>query len=644
MQALIDAAWPVRDASVPDSLRVTWRNAANPRVYQRGPEIFGAKADRIAEAKREVLYQTFVWEPGSVPTQTLLRGLSRLQGQRRRNAKPGDPPVRVRIVIDASDTGAFALPFPDGVQQVTRSLEDLHLDPELVEWEVAGYTHLSTGNLHSKVLVVDGDTVIVTGANPQTQHQGENPWYDLGYEARGEVAMGMRAELADAWSRALQWTCPTWPYYRESCTRRAQPLPPLPALLPAELSDACVPMMVIGRGADENPVGNSKDNTQDATYLAALHEAGSIVRIQTPNLNDDDVKRAIVQAAADGVEVRVVVSRDFNRLTTSLPLQGGHNEHNVNDLYRQLELAGVEAPCEVLRLRWFSEDGDRPVRGNGPGASHAKYASFDGQVTIVGSTNMDGQSFHRSREVDIVTDDAATAVAWDAVFDNAWGNGVLPENCGGRKPLVPSPTWGDLLASLTPREPKPKPYFSASHRRFDKQFGDWHVDLGMFDSRIYESDSRETTRSRAFELQVSRGLGTGWWFSRLGLENDDLYSHQDRFQLQTGVRRRLAGGSRARLEMGLGAGYDHAVDTDTRERLQGVAGLAAARFAWLLHRDLALRQEVSVLANPSWVRFEAVSELRSSLTDDWELSLGAWLRWDPLGFDPRARVGFRIGL
>lgn len=48
--------------------------------------------------------------------------------------------------------------------------------------------------------------------------------------------------------------------------------------------------------------------------------------------------------------------------------------------------------------------------GNGEDASHVKLMSVDGEIAIVGSGNMDSQSWSNSREFNVLIDDA-TAVA-----------------------------------------------------------------------------------------------------------------------------------------------------------------------------------------------------------------------------------------
>jgi phosphatidylserine/phosphatidylglycerophosphate/cardiolipin synthase-like enzyme len=152
-----------------------------------------------------------------------------------------------------------------------------------------------------------------------------------------------------------------------------------------------------------------------------------VIRMQTPNLNDDVAKQALVDAVLRGVRVDLVLSKSFNDATEALPGQGGSNDDTVIELYEKL--AGVSDVCTKLRIRWHARDGVA-VEGNGVYASHAKYTSFDDAVVIVGTANMDTQSWNNSREVNVLVDDPATTRAWDEqLFALDFDGGVVVDQC-----------------------------------------------------------------------------------------------------------------------------------------------------------------------------------------------------------------------
>ena len=101
----------------------------------------------------------------------------------------------------------------------------------------------------------------------------------------------------------------------------------------------------------------------------------------------------------------------------------------VDGLFDEWE--GVEpSPCEGLQVRWYSHDGVAPVDGNGPWASHVKYASVDGQVVIFGTTNMDTASWNFSHELDWAIDDASVTTATDAqLFEPDWARAIPADGC-----------------------------------------------------------------------------------------------------------------------------------------------------------------------------------------------------------------------
>jgi phosphatidylserine/phosphatidylglycerophosphate/cardiolipin synthase-like enzyme len=413
--------------SVPASLYSTQLNAADPAALIDGPQIFPAFRELIASAEHHVSLQTYVWEADTDPTNEIVAGLRDLAARRAAEA-PDAPPVTVRFLFDVSTLGfgSTVTALPKAWAQV----EALALDPKRVTFELAGYYHLAMGNLHVKTLVVDGRAAIITGANPQAHHNYAQPWRDAGYKLSGDVAVALLADFDNAWQQSKLWTCGSVenPEFLEC---QADPQPVTYAIIHADLpADTCKPMLVASRQSDMNPTSNRTDNTQDQAFIAAFGAATSHIRMQTPNLNDDAAKAALVDAVKRGVRVELVLSKGFNDMSEIGPGQGGTNDTNVAALHATLEAAGVTDICKKLQIRWYSRDGLHAVEGNGVYASHAKYASVDDTVVIVGTANMDTQSWNNSREVNVVVDDAVTTRAWDeALFLPDFDSGLLVDQC-----------------------------------------------------------------------------------------------------------------------------------------------------------------------------------------------------------------------
>ena len=429
MTAIVTATHELVDrGSVPAERYLTLRNAGDPSVLIDGPAIFPAFHRAIASAQHEVDLQTYVWEVGSDPANEILAGLTEL-AHRRATEAPDAPPVVVRFLFDASTLNFGSR--VDTLPTMFASVDALALDPKRVTFELAGFYHLAMGNLHVKTLVIDGERAIVTGANPQAHHNYAQPWRDAGYQLSGEIALALRDDFANAWLQGQLWTCGG--VNNPDFLRCSAPTEPLAALVPASLpAGTCTPMLVATRAADANPLSNRTDNTQDQAFITAFATATDHIRMQTPNLNDDAAKAALVAAVERGVHVDIVLSKDFNDDSEVAPGQGGTNDDNVAKLYATLAADHVANACELLRIHWYSQDGGlTAVEGNGIYASHAKYASVDDALVIIGTANMDTQSWNNSREVNVVVDSGPLTRAWDEQlflpdFDGGIGTFACP--------------------------------------------------------------------------------------------------------------------------------------------------------------------------------------------------------------------------
>ena len=412
----------VPNGSVAPEHYVTARNVADQDVLVDGPEIFPKMRELIAAARYEVDLQTYVWEPNTDPSNEILAGLRDLAARH----TTGEP-VHVRFLFDVS-TLNFGSTI-DALPQTWATVTALDLDPHVIQFELAGFYHTTFGNEHAKTVVVDGREAIVTGANPQAHHDYAEPWRDAGYHVSGDVAAALQDNFDDGWRRGQLWTCGSASGTATTCSGAPTPIEHrFPAV--EGPADACVPMLVTDREADPTVGTNRLDSSQDQAFLAAFGAATDHIRIQSPNLNDDAAKQAVLEAVQRGVRVDIVLSKGFNDSTEALPGQGGDNDSNVTKLYDAL--ADQPDACQRLRIRWYARDGV-PVVGNGVYASHAKYASLDDAIVIVGSANMDTQSWNNAREVNVVVDDARTTQAWDRqLFLPDFDGGVTVDRCAGR--------------------------------------------------------------------------------------------------------------------------------------------------------------------------------------------------------------------
>lgn len=425
-------------ATLPPAMMLTLRNRALPGMMIDQREIFGRMAELTEAADYDIAIQSFSFDPASDGPKTLFKALKALE--RRRRAQGAREPVTVRLLLNTSNSGFNGAPANKDQHVVAAALQDLKLDPALVRCELSVHTGVATDSIHSKSMVFDGRRALMTGANLNQWDNFDWGEHDAGVVLEGEVARSLLAEFDDAWAKSRSWSL-------EFCGRTPYPLRPLPEgecardnkappahVLPPPAAEGGTPMLVVGRRWSLSLAQDDIFNPQDQAILAALRGARRLVRVRTPNLNVKEVKNALVHGIIGNPELTVQIVLAKNYEDTGERFDGGTNQETAEELYSRLRAAGVADPCRRLQLRWWSSamDGVTPVEGNlsrenGVNrTSHVKYSSYDGQVVIVGSANLDNQSFSRSREVNVVIDSAEAAAAWDAVLFGREFDGAVP--------------------------------------------------------------------------------------------------------------------------------------------------------------------------------------------------------------------------
>jgi phosphatidylserine/phosphatidylglycerophosphate/cardiolipin synthase-like enzyme len=378
-------------------------------------EVFRRAAEMMAHASHEVLFQTFWWEGDSQAVQALVDGLRRLEA-RRRTAQAAEP-VQVYILINSNLLEVWRSGMYRAAETFLTNLA-AELDSAYVELHVKDHFHWALGSNHTKTLVVDGQVGIITGANAQRYLDEPDGWYDLGFSLAGDAARAMRDDFLNIWERSGG----------QSITKQVEDFA-VPFPVTKVFSDEVVvaPALALTRQADD--VYNFRiNNPQDQGFLALFDQARDIIKVLSPNLNDDAAIEALAAAASRGVEVQIVLTMEFNQQVQNVIGQGGGNRVNYERLIEAVRERGGDP--SRLKLRWYSLDGIEPVRDSTdldhrPYCSHAKYTSIDGQVAVVGSANMDTQSWNHSREFNFAVDSAEVTQAWDQqTFDEVYRRSV----------------------------------------------------------------------------------------------------------------------------------------------------------------------------------------------------------------------------
>ncbi len=401
----------------------------------QGPIVGGeAYADAmvklIQSAKREVIFEVFILEDGWL-TSRLRDAIQSL---------PRDLPVYVQVSADRTVDRSSPSDDPTRPPSATQATADRVLkllDPNRTHnvvvggWQVTGA--FGNGINHDKTIVVDRARAMVSNINLElpSDPSSRNPttgqtWYQMAVELQGEVARSVAFEATTAWEH-VSAVASSHNNIKDGRNEKgffALPtLAPLAAEMPA---GACLPIVSLGR-----ELGSEDESAANAGFIALFKNARREVHMISPNLNAFSALAALSDATKQS-DVYIVLSKGFTEKLESLPGQGGGNEEVVREhLPGMMEGRGGN-PCK-MHIRWYArpEAPGVAVYAESEGASHAKYASADGQVVVVGSQNMDTQSWEVSREFSVAIDDAPTTARFDEEWRRVWDRGECAFECGG---------------------------------------------------------------------------------------------------------------------------------------------------------------------------------------------------------------------
>lgn len=178
-----------------------------------------------------------------------------------------------------------------------------------------------------------------------------------------------------------------------------------------------VPMVLVNRQPNRFPGHGDVVNPQNNAWLGALKFAKRSVFIQSPVLNASDLVPAIITACRRGVKVTIIVGLGFNDFAEGIvPFQGGTNEQILAKCQRGLR-SDAKA-LENLDWHWYvAKDQNVPLRFERQARNcHVKFMDVDGEVAIMGSGNMDTQSWYHSQEVNVMIDSPVLCKDWREGF------------------------------------------------------------------------------------------------------------------------------------------------------------------------------------------------------------------------------------
>lgn len=375
-------------------------------VMVDGPAIYQVVSDLMRNAQFEILIGLLTWEAGCTASNSIRNALLFNQGQR----DEGDR-LPLRIMLQDFPVGSG-----DPAEGIHDELNSWGLD--LTKWEVQIVTVLdwTDGNYHSKIFIIDGKKMVVTGANIEFKHDPGTPWRDTGYWIEGDAGLSGTSDYDVTWqNEGKHWECESG-----DCDERNEqwPIPNRDWLPQVQTASGNSTIIYAGTGSHNGP-----NSPQNSAWITLMDGAQSVINVSTPNIGSQDFEEAIIRAVRRGVTVNLITSRLFNA-----PLMnfggGGYNRETVSNMRQNIRSFNPNL-LPLLNIKWYSFDGTRDIIGNVPRAMHAKFMTVDNQIAMVGSGNQEAFSWNHNIEINFVIDNADdVAMMHDAFFTNDLNNSI----------------------------------------------------------------------------------------------------------------------------------------------------------------------------------------------------------------------------
>ena len=287
-------------------------------IYTDGSTLYEAMIDAIDSARESILMETFIWKNDEV-------------GQRFIDAfnAASDRGVEIHLIYDGFANLAVPASF---YRQLSARIRVLRLPTVARRFWRGPLRH--SGFNHSKILVIDDEVAFVGGFNIGTLYARH--WRDTHLRSVGPGAWGLRQTIAEVWNEfhdmdeQIAWVPPAaW----EAKMRVAANLP-IHLVYPIR-----------------------------SMYLNAFARARKRIWLTTPYfIPDQQLLRALIEAADRGVDVRVMVPQESNHILGDW-LSRGFFEQMINS--------------DVTVLLYTAS------------MIHSKVATVDGEWSTVGTANID---------------------------------------------------------------------------------------------------------------------------------------------------------------------------------------------------------------------------------------------------------------
>ena len=329
-------------------------------ALNNGDEIFPAMLAAVRTAEHTITFETYIYWSGTIGEE-----FAEALAER---ARAG---VRVHVLIDWA--GGLKM---DGelLDRIEDAGAEVHIYRPL-KWYSLDRVNNRT---HRKLLVIDGRTAFTGGVGIADVWEGDaqdpDHWRDIHFRVEGPVVAQFQAAFLDNWIQTTGAVLNGPTYF-----------PKLDS---------------IGTVAAHLFTSSSEGGSDSMRlmYMMALRSASRTVDLQAAYFVPDDLMiRAILQARARGVRVRILVP----------------GPHIDSDLVR---ISSKRVWGTLLR------DGVE-ISVYQPTMLHNKMLIVDDRMVSVGSTNFDVRSFELNDEASLNLYDAAFGAQMTAVFEADWADG-----------------------------------------------------------------------------------------------------------------------------------------------------------------------------------------------------------------------------
>lgn len=353
-----------------------------------GEKIFPEMKRLLLTARHEILLTGYKMHGGSDGETDFIESLEILS----QKAVSEGFRVQVNIMMDRR-TGIAGIVKDEGDNAFRHSVLLENIDIQYVE-----HPHNGFGSYHAKMLLIDGVAAMVSSAelaSIDNYKDLQSRQVEIATFFHGELVESLRKEFITAWNatRCIGIT-------GRKTLMHDMPIPDVEA--PDITTGILAPALFF--------VKKEKGNIADRTYLspfalaimAAINQTEHSIDILTPNFNEETLIKALADAHAKNIKIRLVLSKHMNEKGENLPCMGGDNQKGIQKLFEEIARRGQD-PFTNIEVRWATDvTSAHVIPFPHPNNIHARMVCIDNRFIFVGSSVWDKQSTFHSREADVV--------------------------------------------------------------------------------------------------------------------------------------------------------------------------------------------------------------------------------------------------